>query len=107
MATAMLMEWDGVTEEQYDAVMDKLGLDDNPPDGALFHIAGPMDGGWRVLDVWDSEEQFGRFQQERLAPVVQEVGLPGEPNVQFYPVHNVFAPRGDEIVQQGASSIPA
>jgi hypothetical protein len=31
------------------------------PDGAKIHIAGPMEGGWRVITVWDAEEQFNRF----------------------------------------------
>jgi hypothetical protein len=33
MATAMLMAWLGVTKKQYEQVMDRLGLDVNPPQG--------------------------------------------------------------------------
>jgi hypothetical protein len=40
MATVMLMEWPGVTTEQYNSVMGMLGLDAKLPVGALFHVAG-------------------------------------------------------------------
>ena len=33
MATMMLMEWPGITKEQYDRVMSALGFDKNPPKG--------------------------------------------------------------------------
>ena len=41
--------------------------------------------GWRVVDVWESEEAFERFGSV-IGPVLQEVGFPGEPQV--YPLHN-------------------
>ena len=69
MAIAMLMEWEGVTQEQYDRVMEGLRLDENPPEGGIVHIAGPAEGGWHVLDVWESADAWERFSNERLAPV--------------------------------------
>jgi hypothetical protein len=36
MATVMLMEWPGVTEEQYNRVMSGLGLDAKPPLAPFF-----------------------------------------------------------------------
>jgi hypothetical protein len=107
MATIMSMRWDGVTEEQYDAVMEKLGLDEDPPDGGMFHLAGSTDDGIRVIDVWESEEQFKQFMEDRLAAVTQEVGMEGQPVVEFLPLRNVWAPRGDEIIEQGKTSLPA
>jgi hypothetical protein len=44
-------------------------------------------GGFGVLDVWDSEEAFAKF-GEILMPVLDKVGLVGEPRV--LPVHNVM-----------------
>jgi hypothetical protein len=104
MPTAMIMKWEGVTPEQYDAVLEHLDLDGNPGDGGLFHIAGFANGGLRVVDVWDSQGDFERFQQERLMAAVQEAGLPGQPDLEFYEIHNVWAPRVDELAQQGASA---
>jgi hypothetical protein len=107
MATIMSMRWDGVTEEQYDAVMEKLRLDKDPPDGGMFHLAGPAEDGIRVVDVWESQEQFQQFLSDRLAAVAEEVGLEGQPKVEFLPLHNVWAPRADEIIEQGKSPLPA
>jgi len=36
MPTAMLMEWAGVTQDQYNQVMRTLNLDKNPPAGGIF-----------------------------------------------------------------------
>ena len=40
----------------------------------VFHAAYPReDGGFRVFEVWDSREDFDRFEEERLMPAVREV----------------------------------
>jgi hypothetical protein len=57
---------------------------DWPVDGLLVHIAGQAAGGFRVIDVWKSEEAFRRF-GEKLMPLMQEVGIDGTPDV--YPAH--------------------
>jgi len=38
-------------------------------------MAGPMPGGWRVVDVWQSEATFKRFGKV-LLPILKEAGLP-------------------------------
>jgi len=106
MGTVMLMEWPGLTQEQYDRVMTNLGLDKNPPTGAIFHVAGFTGGSLRVLDVWDSQQAFERFQNERLTPAVQKAGITSQPKVQFFPVHNLYAPNIETIKKAGASSLP-
>ena len=53
--------------------------------GILSHAAGPTDDGWRVVDVWESEEAFQRFGQV-IGPILQEVGMPGQP--QLFPLDN-------------------
>ena len=92
MAILMIHDAPGGTQEQYEEVGTRLAqsgafdsLSDWPTEGILSHAAGPTDEGWRVVDVWDSEEAFQRF-GERIGPVLQEVGLPGEPKV--FPLHN-------------------
>jgi len=49
-------------------------LADWPVKGVLAHIAGPMPGGWRVIDVWRSRAAFIRF-GKTLKPVLRRVGL--------------------------------
>jgi hypothetical protein len=89
MAVAMLMELPGVTQEQYDKVMEELQLETMPP-GGIFHMAAPMEGGWRVLDVWETREEFERFAQDRLAAAMQKVGVPQSGEPKFQELHNIL-----------------
>jgi hypothetical protein len=106
MAVAMLMEWPEVTQTQYEAVMQELQLDVNPPAGGLFHVAGPMSGGWRVVDVWESAEAFQTFSEQRIMPAVKKVGISTQPRIEIYPAHNIYAPAMSTISSLGASSLP-
>ena len=75
MATVMLMEWAAVTQDQYNQVMRTLNLDKNPPAGGIFHVAGFTAGSLHVLDVWETQQGFEKFQKDRLAPAVQKALL--------------------------------
>jgi hypothetical protein len=61
MAIGVILEVPGGNQQQYDQIMKDLDLKGKLPDGGLCHFAGPMDGGWRVVDVWESKEAFERF----------------------------------------------
>ena len=53
------------------------GVGDEPIKGLITHIAVERpEGGLRYIDVWESEEDWDRFAEERLQPVVH--GLLGE-----------------------------
>ena len=54
------------------------------PEGQISHVAGPTDGGFRVIDVWESREAFECFEREVLAPL----GFAGAPATEFA-VHKV------------------
>jgi hypothetical protein len=85
---AMLVDNPEGSQEIYDKVREQMGLD--APAGGIFHVAGPSpNGGWRVLEIWESEEDAKRFLQERLKPAWEAVGLSGPPpQPQFWHVHN-------------------
>jgi hypothetical protein len=90
MAVAMMIDNPHVTQEIYDTVRGRIGLE--RPAGGIFHAAGPSpNGGWRVIEVWESEEEAQRFFQERLWPVLQELGVPRPPQPQMWPLHNYMA----------------
>ncbi len=57
---------------------------DWPVDGLLVHTAGQGQTGFRVVDVWESEEAFQRF-GEQLGPVLQDIGVVDPP--EMYPAH--------------------
>ena len=57
---------------------------DWPVEGLLAHVAGQTPQGFRVVDVWKSEDAFRQF-GEKLAPILKEVGIDGAPEI--YPAH--------------------
>jgi hypothetical protein len=75
----------------YKRIIDGLG--DTPPEGLIVHIAAERpEGGLRYLDVWESEQDWDRFTEERLHPVVHPLlaeifgnDLPPEP--EQHPMH--------------------
>src|SRR4030095_8577632 len=107
MSTVMFMEWAGVTQDQYNQVMRNLDLDKNPPAGGIFHVAGFTGGTLRVLDVWASQQAFEQIQKDRITPAVQKAGITTQPKVQFYPVHNLYAPNIEAIRKAGSTSMPS
>jgi len=78
------------TLEQYDEINGKMGYEPlgTAPPGCLFHWATATAGGLRVVDVWESKEQFEKFAAEQIGPAAQAAGVPNPPNVQFIDVHN-------------------
>ncbi len=87
MPIAMLVDNPQGSQEIYDKVREQLGLE--APAGGVLHVAGPSpNGGWRVVEVWESEEDARRFHKERLGPALAAAGLSGRPEPQFWPVYN-------------------
>jgi hypothetical protein len=92
MPIVMNMRWDGVTPEQYEAAREQVGWEQHAPEGGLIHIASFAGGVLQVTDVWETAEDFNRFVEGRLMPVVQELGIEGEPDVTITPVHAIWNP---------------
>lgn len=95
MAIGLRLKFENGTQEQYDTVQSHMGIDDDPPDGLLFHAAGPIEDGWGVIDFWESRDHFDRFQASRLVPAIQELGdraMPGPPDIKEFPVHHITKP---------------
>jgi hypothetical protein len=85
MAVAMLIDNPNGSQEIYEQLRERIGLD--KPAGGIFHVAGPSpNGGWRVIEIWESEEDAKRFLAERLGPAAEAVGTPPPP--ELWPVHN-------------------
>jgi hypothetical protein len=92
MAVVLVHQGPSVTQESYEAVVRKLtdgnGSLESPSDwpvaGILSHAAGQSPSGFRVVDVWESEEACNQF-GEALAPILQEVGIDDPP--EMYQAH--------------------
>ena len=95
MAVGLRLKFEGGTQEQYDAVNTGVDADANPPEGLIFHAAGPIEGGWGIIDFWESRAHFDRFQQERLGPAIAGAGEqapPNPPEIKEFPVHHFTKP---------------
>ena len=85
MAVVMMVDNPEGSQDVYDKVRAHLGID--KPAGGTFHVAGPSPtGGFRVIELWESEEDARRFLRERFAPALQAIGVSGPPpQIQFCP----------------------
>jgi hypothetical protein len=89
MAIGFIFNNPGQTQEQYDAAVEQLNLAQSLPEGGIFHAAGPTADGWRVVEVWESQEAADAYFEGRLGQVLQNLGVSlGRPDT--FPVHNVI-----------------
>jgi hypothetical protein len=82
----------GWTGEQYDSLIEKMNLDGHSAPGVLFHWAATTDDGVHAVDVYESHEAADRLVQDRVGPIVAELGLPA-PQIREYAVRNLLTPR--------------
>ena len=107
MAVAMFLHWDGITPNQYDALMARLELDTDPAAGSVMHLATFSDEGLEMCDVWRTEQAFESFLEHRLLPLAEDLELEGGPEYRFMPLHNLFAADPATIDRIGMMSVPA
>jgi hypothetical protein len=92
MAVVLVHQGPSLTQERYEETVRRLtggsGRLESPADwpveGLLVHIAGEAESGFRVVDVWESEDACRRF-GEKLSPILKEVGIEDGPDI--YPIH--------------------
>ncbi|MGX7678473.1 hypothetical protein ACSMXN_06220 [Jatrophihabitans sp. DSM 45814] len=91
MSVVIMQRWDAVTPAQYDQIREIVAWDVDVPAGMTFHVASFEGDILRMLDIWDSEEQFMNFVQTRIMPAVAQVGLAGQPDLIVTQMHDVFS----------------
>lgn len=54
---------------------EKLGavIGGDKPEGLIIRAAGEVDGRWKAVSIWESQEAFDRFLAERVLPAAREV----------------------------------
>ena len=85
MAVCFIMDFDGGGADEYDATLADMELGGEIPTGGLFHGAGETETGWRVVDVWETAEQFEAFAQEKIGPLSAKNGF-SEPRIESFEV---------------------
>ena len=91
MAVGIRIKLAGITEEQFDRVHDHVNPDRTPPQGLLFHASGPIDGGWGIIDFWESRADFDAF-ATRITEGMTATGTEpqGPPDIKEFPVHELI-----------------
>jgi hypothetical protein len=92
MSEALVLEFQGVTVETYNAVNATLGIDPNTgegdwPAGLLSHTGATAAGGaLLVVEVWDSQASQEAFMSSRLGPALGQAGVPEPSRVEWFSV---------------------
>ena len=87
----------GITPKEYRAILDKMGVELKPEPGIYLHLTAPIEGGYRITEVWDHREGFEAFMKARLAPAAEAIGLNREMKLTIEPLYNIFTPRLNEL----------
>lgn len=88
MAVLMIGEVPDLTEEVYAGMIGQLMPLMRGYKGFISHAAGPSpSGGWRVVEVWESEDDGRTWFEDNVKP-----NLPPDvvPDRQYFPLHTVF-----------------
>jgi hypothetical protein len=93
MSVVVSIHWPEISLDQYDEARAKVNWEGDEPTGGIAHVAWLADDGFRVVDVWETAEDFNQFANDRLMPVIAgEMGISSQPNVTIKPAHAVFIP---------------
>ena len=89
MAVLMIGEVPNLTEEIYGGMIGQLTPSLQAAPGFISHSGGPHPaGGWRVVELWESEEEAESWFNANVKPNLP----PGiVPNRQYHPLHTAFA----------------
>lgn len=92
-AQVVRLEADGATFRAFD---DAVLPDGQMPAGSVFHVNGPLDGGWCVIDYWTSREARDRFVETRLRPAMESAEGMAPPAIEDLELHATMttAPAG-------------
>jgi quinol monooxygenase YgiN len=88
VAIVLTFDGPGVSQAQYDQVRNAVSPTNKRPAGMLYHVGGPTATGWRVTEVWESQEAVDRFFKETLGQALKNANINIQPQVSQ--VHNIM-----------------
>ncbi len=89
MPVLMIGEVPNLTEEIYAGMIGQMTPLMRAAAGFISHAGGPSpSGGWRVVEMWESEEDGQKWFDDNVKP-----NLPPEivPDRQYYPLHTAIS----------------
>ena len=91
MAVVWLVEWNGITQEQFADLQSRTEWATSPPDGLEHQVTAFSEKALILTQVWKSPEHVMRFMEDRLLPAVRAADIKSMPRVDQYPVHSVYS----------------
>jgi hypothetical protein len=92
MAYAIVHQFAGGTEEQYEASIAAVHPSDGSlPEGQVFHLAGPSADGWTIVAIHDSQQSWEQFRDGTLMPRMRagiDGGFAAPPHETAFEIHN-------------------
>jgi hypothetical protein len=89
LAVMMISDVGGQTPQGYDGLLAMVGPALKSAQGFVVHASHPTDGGWHVVEIWESRDDAARFYATTIAPHLPE-GI--RPKLTFVPLHDVLRP---------------
>ncbi len=88
MAVLMIAEVPNLTEEIYGGMVGQMMPLMRTSKGFISHAGGPNPtGGWRIVEIWESEEDGQNWFDENVKPVLPEEIVP---NRTYHKLHTAF-----------------
>jgi hypothetical protein len=94
MAVLMVSEVPGQTRAGYEAVLAAVSGPLARAAGFVTHLSHPVEGGWRVVEVWETREDAARFFAEHIARHLP-AGI--RPKLTFTDLHDVLRPATADV----------
>jgi len=68
MAVLVTAEVAGQTQQGYDGMLEALAGSIKAAPGFVTQTAHPVEGGWRVIEVWETKDAANQFFVKYIAP---------------------------------------
>lgn len=89
MTVLMTSDMPGTDQDGYEQLAAALVPTLQASPGFIAHAAGPVDGGYRVTELWESEEAHRAWFATHVRPTMPE-GAPA-PSITYRPITNIVA----------------
>jgi hypothetical protein len=89
MPVLMIGEVANLTDENYAGMLEHLKPSMLAASGFIAHCGGPgPDGGWRVIEMWESEAEAQAWFDEYVKPILPPEIVPAR---SYSPLHTAFS----------------
>lgn len=92
MAVGLRIDFSNLTLQDYDQICEALNFPADWPEGLKAHASTEVDGQLRVMDWWESRQQFDRYVETHLqAAIGKALGDRAEaPQITEFELHTIY-----------------